>query len=347
MNDRFRHNNFDLLRFLFAGTVMLVHAHVLSRRPELAFLSDWLSSELAVRAFFVVSGLLVFMSWDKTRNITRYAEKRLRRIYPAYFTVVAGCALLLCFASTVDTSTYFGVDWAKYLASNLVFLNFLKPTLPGVFEGNTYHEVNGALWTLKIEVMFYVSVPLFAWLFDRVGKLRAIVVLYVLSALYAWGCAQFAASSGSAGWLILRRQLPGQLCYFMVGALWYYHYAFFERHAVKLAWAAAALGVLNRFVPIALLEPLWLGTPVVFFGLFRYAGNFGRYGDFSYGFYILHFPVLQTMVVLGVFAWSPFAALAIACAVVLTLAVLLWHLVEQPFLARSSHYVKATKLRVR
>ena len=96
-----------------------------------------------------------------------------------------------------------------------------------------------------------------------------------------------------------------------------------------------------------MLEPLWLGTLVVFFGLFRYAGNFGRYGDFSYGFYILHFPVLQTMVVLGVFAWSPFAALAIACAVVLTLAVLLWHLVEQPFLARSSHFVKATKLRVR
>lgn len=81
MHDRFKHNNFDLLRFLFASTVMLVHTHVLSRESQLALLSEWLSSEVAVRAFFVVSGLLVFMSYDKTRNLAKYAKKRFRRIY--------------------------------------------------------------------------------------------------------------------------------------------------------------------------------------------------------------------------------------------------------------------------
>jgi peptidoglycan/LPS O-acetylase OafA/YrhL len=49
-------NNFDLLRFAFAFTVLLVHSHVLSTQPQLAFLARYLSSEIAVQGFFVVSG---------------------------------------------------------------------------------------------------------------------------------------------------------------------------------------------------------------------------------------------------------------------------------------------------
>jgi peptidoglycan/LPS O-acetylase OafA/YrhL len=337
MTDRFHHNNFDLLRFLFASTVMLVHAYVLSRQEQLAFLADWFSSEVAVKAFFVVSGLLVFMSYDRTRNLAAYAQKRLRRIYPAYFAVVAGAALLLFFESNAGSA--YAAGMVKYLAANLVFLNFLWPTLPGVFEGNPMREVNGALWTLKIEVMFYAAVPVFAWLFARLGRLQVIVAVYVLSLVYAWIFGQLAQKTGADIYAMLGRQLPGQLCYFMVGALWYYYFDFFERHGWKLAAAAAAALLINRLAPIAVLEPLALGTLVVFFGFFLYAGNFGRYGDFSYGIYILHFPILQTLVSAGLFAWSPLGALAIACVIVLLSAVLMWHLVERPFLARSSHYV--------
>ncbi|MGH8765369.1 MAG: acyltransferase family protein [Burkholderiales bacterium] len=344
MRDRFKQNNFDLLRFLFAATVMLVHGYVLSRQPQLAFLAEWLSSEVAVRAFFVVSGLLVFMSFDRTRNLAAYGEKRVRRIYPAYFTVVACAAVLLFFFSDAGAADY-ALGMGKYLAANLVFLNFLSPTLPGVFDGNALREINGALWTLKIEVMFYVAVPMFAWVFVRFGRLRTIAVTYALSALYVWVFNAMAARNGDDLYYMLGRQLPGQLSYFMVGALWYYYFDFFQRHAWKLAAAALALLMVHRSVPIQALEPLCLGTLVVFFGFFLYAGNFGRYGDFSYGIYILHFPVLQALVHAGVFAWSPLAALAIGCATVVGAAALLWHLVERPFLARSSHYVAAAKPR--
>ncbi len=145
---------------------MLVHAHVISGEAQLAFLSNWLSSEIAVKAFFVVSGLLVFMSYDRTRNLARYFEKRARRIYPAYFTVVTGSALLLFVLSFASPGEY-AMGATNYLAANLAFLNFLSPTLPGVFENNPMRAVNGALWTLKIEVMFYVTVPVLAWLFER------------------------------------------------------------------------------------------------------------------------------------------------------------------------------------
>lgn len=49
-------NNFDLLRFIFAFIVLLFHAHVLSGVYGLTVLSEVLSSEIAVKSFFVVGG---------------------------------------------------------------------------------------------------------------------------------------------------------------------------------------------------------------------------------------------------------------------------------------------------
>ena len=71
-------------------------------------------------------------------------------------------------------ATIYGVG-----AANLIFLNFVHPTLPGVFEGNQLSEVNGALWTLKIEVMFYAAVPLLAWAFRKLGRLPVIAAVYL------------------------------------------------------------------------------------------------------------------------------------------------------------------------
>ena len=82
-------NNFDLLRLLFAGVVCVVHAQQLSGMGELTFVTWALSSTVAVKAFFVVSGYLIFMSYDRSSSIWSYAQKRVRRIYPDYFTVVA------------------------------------------------------------------------------------------------------------------------------------------------------------------------------------------------------------------------------------------------------------------
>ena len=149
-NQRLAKNNFDLLRLLFAGTVCLVHAHALSGYDQLEIISRFLSSTIAVDAFFVVSGFLIFMSYERSSSLASYAGKRVRRIYPAYFTIVMSCALGLVVVTTLQPGQYFSIDWFKYVFWNLSFLNFLHPSLPGVFEGHRVPAVNGALWTLKI-----------------------------------------------------------------------------------------------------------------------------------------------------------------------------------------------------
>ena len=338
-----RDNNFDLLRLVFAGSVFLWHLYVLSRAPALEMFSQVFSASIAVKGFFVISGYLVMMSWENSASLGDYAQKRVRRIYPAYAAVVLACAAAGMFLTGLPLAQYFGTGLPGYLAANLAFLNFLAPTLPGVFEGQPYTEVNGALWTLKIEVMYYAFVPVLAWLIARFGRWRVLVALYLLAVVYSMVMGELHARSGAAIWLQLQRQLPGQLGYFLAGvALYFLRDRLRGRWAAPVAAALAAYGVVMAIPGSAitlLLEPAALGILVVFAATgLPHLGNFARYGDFSYGVYIIHFPVVQALVAGGWFAGTPWTALWVCAGLVAGLSALSWHAVERPFLRRRSHY---------
>ncbi|MEF8700677.1 MAG: acyltransferase [Candidatus Accumulibacter sp. UW26] len=335
-------NNFDLLRLLLAGTVLLVHSYELSGFEQLGIITRILSSAVAVKAFFVVSGFLIFMSFERSATITSYARKRIRRIYPGYFTVVMLCAIGLIAVSSRSVEEYVSLAWLKYILANLTFLNFMQPTLPGVFDSNKLAAVNGALWTLKIEAMFYLSVPLFVFLFRKFAHFPILAVAYGLSVSYALAMTVIAERTGSAFYLELGRQLPGQLSYFMAGAFLYYYLPLFERRIGYFLGAAIFTLAADMYFPLPILEPFALATVVVFAGLFLYLGNFGKYGDFSYGIYILHFPVIQTLLYSGLFRDSPWYFLMTVVIITAGGAVALWHSVEKRFLFRKSHYVTST-----
>lgn len=333
-----KNNNFDLLRLLFASAVCLVHVYALSGFAPLAFLPEILSSSIAVKAFFVVSGFLIFMSYERSSNFKSYVIKRIRRIYPAYFAIVILCAFaLILFRAT--PSQYFSSAWFKYLLANLGFLNFLQPTLPGVFESNKLQALNGALWTLKIEVLFYLSVPIFVLLFRRFSTLSVLIITYGLSVAYVIIMQDIAENTGSAIWLELGRQLPGQLCYFLSGAFFYYYLPFFERHLHYFLAFSIGLLFINQLYPIPVFEPFALATFIIFLGLYGYMGNFGKYGDFSYGVYILHFPIIQVMLQFGWLNDKPWYFLSSIIFITAISAIVMWHLVEKRFLLRSSHYI--------
>src|ERR1700743_3451173 len=127
-----RRNNMDALRLLFAAVVLLAHCHDLSLHPALGWVSVIAKSDLAVQGFFILSGFLVFMSYQNSTSLFDYAEKRFRRLYPAYFTVVVATALGGAFLTTLPLLEYFSSNWLGYIGNNLVFLNHLHHDLPGV-----------------------------------------------------------------------------------------------------------------------------------------------------------------------------------------------------------------------
>src|SRR3954465_9843479 len=116
----FSKNNLDCLRLILASTVALFHIHALTGIAALSAFDTYLSPHFAVRGFFVISGMLIYRSYVRSSSIRSYFEKRVRRIYPAYFTVVTLAGVAMCCLSTVPLSQYFGAGFWKNLAANLV-----------------------------------------------------------------------------------------------------------------------------------------------------------------------------------------------------------------------------------
>lgn len=334
-----RQNNFDLLRFMFAFIVFLVHAHILTGADDLSILSKYFSSDLAVKSFFIVSGFLIFMSYENSRSPKSYFVKRVRRIFPAYFFVIILSVILGCIFSTYAWNDYFSFDLLKYVSANLLFLNFLQPNLPGLIEGNHIQAINGALWSLKIEVMFYLSVPLIVMASHKFGRLPVIITLYICSVIYSLVLGEVAVKTGSGFYLELQRQLPGQMTFFLAGAAGYYYLQYLTKYAAWLASLSVVTFVFQSWLPWVVVQPLALGILIVCGArVIPYLGNFGKYGDFSYGIYIIHFPVLQVLASYALFNESPWVMLFIATVLIMTMALLLWHFIEKPFLRKSSHY---------
>lgn len=336
-----RANRFDLLRLVFAGLVALAHLHALPGEGPYSELDVFFFSlsEWAVQGFFVLSGALVYGSLQRSDDVTIYAVKRVRRLYPAYAVVVVLCALLALVFSPEARNDIVGV--LEYLGANLIFLNFLAPDLPGIFEGHRFTAVNGALWTIKIEVMFYLILPVLVFILNKTGKLKYALMAMIYIAAEIWrGVLEAQGEASGSGLIIqLSRQLPGQMSFFIAGmVLWDF------RDVLRAKWLAAILLGLALMLASILASAEFIraaGFALFIAGLAFAPGpelNPARFGDLSYGVYITHFPIIQALIATGLFSRSE--ATANLAAVILTLfaALTLWHLIEKNALRRDSWY---------
>lgn len=348
----FNKNNLDCLRLILASTVVLFHIHALTDIPAFLFLAKYCSPHFAVRGFFVISGMLIYRSYTRSSSLKSYLEKRVRRIYPAYFVTIVIAALALCLLSTVPLPQYFGFGFWKYLLANLLFLNFLAPSLPGVFAANSISAVNGALWTLKIEVVFYLFVPILHYLCNRFGTKMTVGTIFVLSSIWKYGFEWLASTHTSHGiytldssrniYAQLAVQFPAQLVYFTAGVLLLLYFDKLKLHFGIILFITAALYLVDHFFTGELLDVVWISGEVFLVGFWRYFGNFSKYGDFSYGVYIVHWPILQVLIVFGLATLNPALFFFLAVFFIGLTSVLMWHLVEKRFLSSSNHYRHAS-----
>ncbi len=351
-------NNFDILRFVFALLVLIYHACVLASTDELKLVVEFIIpfSRFAVPRFFIISGFLIFMSYETSKSWKNYFEKRARRILPAYLFIVILTAIGGCFVSTLPWNEYFRWEWFKYLFFNIIFLNFLHLSLPGVFESNPLMStVNGSLWTIKVELMFYAVVPLLVHILRRYNQLVSILIIYLLSFIYSEVLNYLGEYTRHAIWFELAKQLPGQLTFFITGALIYYYYDAFKRNfRVPLCFSSLILVCSYYFKStsiayhlISLSTPISLAIVVIFIAFFSsYIELFSNYGDLSYGTYIYHFPLIQVFISLGLFNYSSYLALWLSVIATLLISYASWHLLEKPFLQRS-HRPNAVNLQSR
>lgn len=328
-------NCFDFIRFTLSFIVVLRHIIDLSDNYLLSPFEHFLDSYVSVTGFFIISGFLIIKSYNRTANTKDYFVKRMRRLLPAYILSVVGGALILSMFSTYSIELYFkDGGFYKYLFSNIIFLNFLKPCLPGLFIHNSQCAVNGALWTIKVEILFYIVVPVIAYYINRMSrKYLLLLFIYILSIIYKLSL-EHGASNLS---MILSRQLPGFLSYFAVGISFYYYHGFYMKNRYKLFFVSVCVFALEYYFNLEILRPVALGNMIFFIAYsFPKLNAFGKYGDFSYGIYIFHFPIIQIFVQYGFFdRHNPFLVSAAIVILVIFIAILSWRMIESPFLLRN------------
>lgn len=325
MNVKFKENNLDLLRLILATSVIFLHLKHLTGVDQLNdFFSnfDFLSVN-AVPAFFVVSGFLIFMSFDKSRSISSYFTNRFLRIYPAYFVLI-----LLCIVISFLIAPVIDVDFSKkitaYFFSNIVFLNFLHPTLPGLFENNPVSVVNGALWTLKVEVMFYLSIPFIYYLVKRYNPVLILFFIYFSSYIYYILLTNFNLIPNYNAFLA--HQLPAQMVYFTSGILFYLYF----NVLMSKKYYLLLFSFFVFFFQLDFFTPLALGFIIFYFFMYLPKfSNLSRVGDMSYGVYIYHFPVIQLLTQFNLFEKYPFVASFFVFVFTFLLAFFSWHLIEK------------------
>ncbi len=210
----------------------------------------------------------------------------------------------------------------------------MEPNLPGVFAGNPMTEVNGALWTLKIEVMFYLVLPLLLWLLRLGGKYDWIGCL-----LFYVGAEIWRAWFNHIGQFEIARQLPGQLGFFLTGMMLYAANLSGTRLNIAGAAGAVLLAASIAWPQVEFVRAIGLGALSVWLatGIIRLP-DAARFGDLSYGIYIVHAPIIQTCIVLGLFAASAWMGVGIALTASVLAALFLWHIIEKPALRRDSAY---------
>jgi peptidoglycan/LPS O-acetylase OafA/YrhL len=332
-------NNFNLIRLVAAFQVMAVHA--LNHFEVKGFLVDVLKATPGVPTFFFISGYLICTSYKRMhlRGNGAFFANRFLRIYPG----LIACVLLSTLA--VALTGYFqhkdiGVSrfllWILGQTTIFQFYNpdFMRPFGVGV--------LNGALWTITVELQFYLLVPLLYYLIQRRPRALVAVVLMSLGLnLFLHGFADGKALHIK----LLYVSFAPWVYMFLFGFILAYREVLFDvvrRFEFKylIVGYIAAMNVIGDYTSNAqnAINPVaffFLGCLILKLATMRLAlppklARFVDKSDFSYGLYLYHMPVINMLLFLGLFTASVNIALAVALS--LAAAVFSWYAVEKPAL---------------
>ena len=138
--------------------------------------SSWMPGGfVGVDIFFVISGYLITtVLLDELRrtgrfSIGRFYERRIRRIFPALFTVLLFSIVtaLIIFLPADAKALGRSLLWTVFFSSNVLFSREA-----GYFDQPAATQPLLHTWSLAVEEQFYLLYPIFLFLVLRVGRRR-------------------------------------------------------------------------------------------------------------------------------------------------------------------------------
>jgi peptidoglycan/LPS O-acetylase OafA/YrhL len=320
-----RNNNLNLLRALAATLVIWAHAWGPTGWEPFHSVFKVGTGDVGVDVFFFLSGLLVAKSFC-SHGFLEFAFARAKRIYPALWVSTTILVLVVgLFFSPLGPEFWKLPSTITYAIKNFFVLPGIgaQTDLPMAFNASTA-SFNTPLWTLPHEISMYA-------LLGVVGLLGGMRKAWVPFAIMLVGIAGLIAAK-FYGIELIGGPRSRFIALFFGGAL-----CFVARDRIALnGWVALVLIALMGVVVFATANEvvcqvalrcvlpyvtLWLAFVPT------WPRGYNLLGDYSYGLYILAFPVQMALFTGGVTgAWANFFA---TLTITLPLAALSWHGVEK------------------
>ncbi len=341
-----RNNNLNLLRLFASFMVMYMHSLALciaQQERDIMFTLSFnkaLSGQVAVDIFFIISGFLIYRSYDRSRNIGKYLRARFLRIWPLLGLFILATAFIIGpLLSTLSPQEYYASDLREYLANMAFASSYTR--LPGVFTTHINWSVNGSIWTLRYEVICYLLVLALLPILKKRKELIAVFLL-ISAGVYLY----FTFGFTEDHFFVVPREILVNLgrlsMHFEMGIAYYLYRKYIPMNAFVFVASIVGLIVGGYFLDYEIAFAIFGTYFILFIGFHdsKISRAYAKVGDLSYGVYILSFLVQQLVIEwMGVspdgyqaVRMDPYINLGLSTLIVLPLAYISWHLFEKQLL---------------
>lgn len=352
-----RENNFDVVRLFAALQVCTGHIFTHFNISGGVF-SEILSFFPGVTIFFALSGFLITSSWCNSKSIKQYARNRFLRIFPALFVCFVVLQLVMVITGDIGWKSVLNPQMWMYWLGQLSLGQFFTPDSLRNFGVGT---PNGSLWTIPIEIEFYIILPLIFLLLANINVKLKLAIIATISILFnivlsiaspdIHGTNATQLMSSNNQMLLLKLAsvtvapylycfLAGSIIYlywdkiktlFMNKALYwiviYFTWIYITGHKPSHSISSSHILITN-----ILLCCVSISAAFSFGNAYKYL-----YGiDISYGIYIIHMIVVNIFIELGYSNNILYAIIALVITICLALG--LNHFIEKPALALKYKY---------
>ncbi len=333
-----RENNFDLLRLYAALQVLLMHTlhHLfLSSGYEVMggvlMFKSFISYTPGVSIFFLISGFLIAMSYEKNSNLKEYAKNRILRIYPALYINILISAGILYYFGFIE----FNLEFFRWLVAQMSIIQFYNTEM---FREFGVGVINGSLWTISVELTFYIALPVMYFLYKK-SRWIVGVILLVSFALWVYDTTSNRDIFYNK---FLHVSIFPYLYLFLIGIGFYKFYdnlkILIEKKFFLWFLLFTIFNIAVNYFNITTNNIVYIFKWVIFsFMVFSFAFSFKGFSkkllngnDFTYGIYIYHMLIINILVHLKMVGEIKYFIYVFLGSIFL--GVLSWYMVEKPFL---------------
>ncbi len=316
-----------------------------------------------VPLFFMLSGYLVFRSCHKCfetgQPLGHFYWNRLLRVVPAIYLYILAVTIWLILIGVIQAKQLFTGQYLSWLGLNLSLMGVGSPP---IFQSFGIGVINGSLWTIPVEVSFYVVIPLFVMVWRKAGATFGtwVLVLAALVGLLLRWLIFLRFHDGLATKVVDVTLAPYMLWFvlgILVGQNWkrlshswvWFVTSVVVYFAIRWIWfdyreTAGPVYDVAFGLPLAYMV-FWIG-----FNGWKKFNLLTRPGDVSYGIYIWHMIVVNSLLYFGAGSnlqgYSKLAMVLLTIAVTYLIGLASWLLVEKRALRMKPYTSRPAESRV-